>query len=444
MKMRLYLIFVIIFLLTGCASKYQHLYNEKSGFYSYISSNVHDDRIIDEYFSEVYVAPASCQKVITSLVALKTLGPKYQYETTLFAIMKNNQINNLVIKFSGDPTLTSAQLTALLKPLQGRKINGYIFLDASLFKTTPYSHNLMIDDIGTDYATPVSAINIDKNLVTLKIFPKKMGELAAIKSDVRYKIKSDVITNDEKTSVKLTWVDGIIHAKGNINSMDALLELKISPRNHDEYVLRKVKLILSSLDITGKIKVIKNKEFSYRQSKSINKIKSSSLAETIKFALKISDNLVFDSIYLSIVNSYADEEIKDWEQGSNIIQNLIKKHFGIDTGSALFVDGSGLSRYNRIQPKTLLFLLKTGFDIPEFVDALAMPGEEDSTLKNRTQLASKIKAKTGNMSGISCLCGYNLAMHNPKAFVFMANSFAPPSKDLFELMDNFVSRNLEK
>ena len=43
-----------------------------------------------------------------------------------------------------------------------------------------------------------------------------------------------------------------------------------------------------------------------------------------------------------------------------------------------------------------------------------------------------IKAKTGNMSGITCLCGYSLTQHNPKAFVFMSNSFAPPSKEMFE------------
>jgi D-alanyl-D-alanine carboxypeptidase/D-alanyl-D-alanine-endopeptidase (penicillin-binding protein 4) len=113
-------------------------------------------------------------------------------------------------------------------------------------------------------------------------------------------------------------------------------------------------------------------------------------------------------------------------------------------GSALFVDGSGLSRYNRVQPIILLSLLKKGFDIPEFVDALAIPGEKDSTLKNRTKLSNSIKAKTGSLSGMSCLCGYSFASRHPKAFVFMTSSFAPPSKELFEVMDNFISKNLEE
>ena len=78
----------------------------KSGFYSYTSGNVHNHRIYDDHFSKVYATPASCQKVVTSLVALKALGPKYKYKTELFITKKGNQIYNAVINFTGDPTLT--------------------------------------------------------------------------------------------------------------------------------------------------------------------------------------------------------------------------------------------------------------------------------------------------------------------------------------------------
>ncbi|MDB6096629.1 MAG: dacB [Francisellaceae bacterium] len=423
-------------------SKYEQLYNAKPGFYSYISAEIHGDRIIDEYFSEVYATPASCQKIITSLVALKTLGLMYQYKTNIFSTMKNNQINDVVIKFSGDPTLTSSQLTTLLKPLQGKKINGYIFLDASHFETPPYSHNLMIGDIGTDYATPVSAINIDKNFISVKILATKMGKLATIKIDKNFNVNSKVITNKDKSSIKLTWEDNVIHIMGNINIEDSITEFKISPKNHDQYILNKTKAILSYLNIKGKIKIIKDESVVDVKKQFIGEIHSLPLKDFIKPALKMSDNLVFDSLYLSIANSYADEKIKDWEQGNNIIKNLINENFGIDADNALFVDGSGLSRYNRIQPKTLLSLLKIGFNIPQFVDALSISGEAQSTLENRLQLSRNIRAKTGNLSGITCLCGYSSSTDVPKAFVFMGNSFAPPSKKLFQTMDSFITKNI--
>ncbi len=444
MSMNRYLITLLILLLPGCSSKYEQLYNQKLAFYSYVAGNVHANNLSEEYNSKLYATPASCQKVITTLIALKGLGPEYKYATEAYIINRNGKIRDLIIKFSGDPTLTSDKLVNLLQPLKNAKITGHVMLDSSFFKTSPYSHNLMLDDIGTDYATPVSAINIDKNLISVKISPKKPGELAAVLADSGYDIKSDVITNNQKTAVKLTLFDGVIHVRGNINSADLLLELKISPANHDQYILNKVRSVLSALNIKGRVKIIKNKEFNDKLDECVNRIESSSLKEIIKPALKISDNLVFDSLYLTFIHSYCDEDIKDWEQGSNIIKKLISKHFGIDTDGALFVDGSGLSRYNRAQPITLLLLLKKGFDIPEFIDALATPGEENSTLKNRTKLSNTIKAKTGNMSGISCLCGYNFAKNNPKAFVFMSSGFAPPSKEMFEVMDNFISKNLEE
>jgi D-alanyl-D-alanine carboxypeptidase/D-alanyl-D-alanine-endopeptidase (penicillin-binding protein 4) len=301
----------------------------------------------------------------------------------------------------------------------------------------------MIDDIGTYYATPVSAINIDKNLISLKVSPTSIGKLAEIQVDTRYIVNSQIITNEEKSFVKLTWSEGIINATGSINSKDSPLEFKISPRNHDEYVLHKINNILASLKIRSKVKIIKDKNFSKLNFQPLNFIESPSLAEIIKPAMKISDNLVFDSIYLSIINSYNKEDIEDWEQGHAIIKKLVNIYFGIDTGNALFVDGSGLSRYNRIQPSTLLSLLKKGFEIHEFVDSLPFPGEENSTLKDRLQLPNNIIAKTGNMSGISCLCGYDLRGRHPKAFVLMSNSFAPPSKELFGVIDNFMKTKVD-
>ena len=444
MKIKIYFTLAVILLLSGCASKYDKLYNAKPGYYSYVAGPLHSNNINEEHASKVYATPASCQKIVTSLIALKTLGPKFKYQTELFVIKKDGKIYDVIIKFSGDPTLTSEQLTSLLQSLQNSTISGHIFLDASIYKTSSYSHNLIIDDIGTDYTAPVSAINIDKNLIAIRIIAGKIGKSAIIQADPGYSVNSKVITNDQKSSVKLSWVDGLIHATGNINETDPVLELKISPQDHDKYVLHKINGVLSRLNIKGKIKIIRDKSLISPKATSKNKIESLPLEEIIKPALKNSDNLVYDSIYLSVINSNTEEEIYKWEQGSDIVKKLINTHFGIDAGSALFVDGSGLSRYNRIQPIVLFSLLKKGFEIPEFLNALARPGEENSTLKNRTQLSSNIIAKTGNMSGISCLCGYSFASYYPKAFVFMGSSFSPPSKELFEVMDSFINKNLGK
>jgi D-alanyl-D-alanine carboxypeptidase/D-alanyl-D-alanine-endopeptidase (penicillin-binding protein 4) len=202
--------------------------------------------------------------------------------------------------------------------------------------------------------------------------------------------------------------------------------------------------ILQHLNIKAKIKIARKQSFDISAMEHFSDIQSEQLGQMIKPQLKISNNLFFDSLYLTLIDKHAQEAIKEWAQGSNIFKQLLKKHFSLDAQDSLFVDGSGLSRYNRMQPTLLFALLKKGFIIPEFVDALASPGEEHSTLAKRSNLLSTIRAKTGGMTSISCLCGYHLKLKDSRAFVFISNSFAPPTQKTHDLIDEFINANMNK
>ncbi|MGN6541699.1 MAG: D-alanyl-D-alanine carboxypeptidase, partial [Ginsengibacter sp.] len=65
---------------------------------------------VTEVNTEIGVAPASCQKVITASTAFELFGHDYSYKTTLgyTGNIANGVLNgNLIIKGSGDPTLGS-------------------------------------------------------------------------------------------------------------------------------------------------------------------------------------------------------------------------------------------------------------------------------------------------------------------------------------------------
>jgi D-alanyl-D-alanine carboxypeptidase/D-alanyl-D-alanine-endopeptidase (penicillin-binding protein 4) len=136
-------------------------------------------------------------------------------------------------------------------------------------------------------------------------------------------------------------------------------------------------------------------------------------------------------------------EIKEWKEGDAVIKSLVQKYFDVDMGNALIIDGSGLSRYNRIQTKTMFSLLKKGYSVKEFVDALPRPGETDTTLEKRVDLLPTIRAKTGAMSGISCLCGYNINGNSVKAFTTIFNSFDPPLREMFKVQDKFINSQVK-
>jgi D-alanyl-D-alanine carboxypeptidase/D-alanyl-D-alanine-endopeptidase (penicillin-binding protein 4) len=442
MKLRLYLNFVIILLLCSSfsnvyASFQQELYEQKRAFYSYIISDVKTDHIYQEYASEVYSVPASCLKTLTALLALKHLGPDYQYETKLYKT--TNQ--DIVISFSGDPTFTSENLINLLSPFKGNRVNK-IILDASIFNTTPHSPNIVIDDIGTYYGQPVASGNVDKNLIHIKIVGTGINQSAQVTSDVEYKIDSQVQTTAEDSLVKFTWDGDLIKIKGNINVKDEPLTVKISPKDIDIYIMHKVQSVLKKLNIEGNIEIIHDKHKLPVNLTLVNQVKSEPLKDFIIPAMKMSDNLVFDALYLKIIHS-EDPEIDDWGKGHKIIKKLLDQYFAIDLGENLVIDGSGMSRYNRMQPRKLMEILKHAYNIPEFIVSLPKPGEEDGHLKKRENLPSNVRAKPGGMSGIGCLCGYSMDASNPKVFVVMATSFSPPLKDMWEVIDKFLKEHLK-
>lgn len=429
--------------LIGCESTYHEaLYSQKPAFYSYIIGDVGSNYSEIENAADVYSSPASCQKVVTALLAYKALGPQYVYETGLFATYRNGKIQDVILSFSGDPTLTSQDLNQLLRPLAGTSIPGHLILDASYFKAPPYSPNIMIEDMGTSYAQPVSSMIIDQNLINITAIPARLGKEVKFENDCGYVIETTVKTTQSPSNIRLFWKDNRLVSRGNYHEKETILKFKMSPKEITNYIDYKIKIILKKLNIKGKIRIIHDRSLLPSKLTFLNTVYSNSLRHLIPPALKKSDNLVFDSLYLSLMHSKIPGGIEEWNEGSNVMKELIQQYFDIDVKDALLVDGSGLSRYNKIQPRKLFDILKKGYFINEFVTALPFPAEEKSTLAKRNKLPAFIKAKTGNMSGLSCLCGYRPNSLPPKAFVIMANSFAPPLSEMFTVMDQFIDQHI--
>lgn len=381
---KIYILFIgLLFLTSGCASTSS---SKKSACYSYVIGDVYSNKIYTERNADAYVNTASCQKTITALLAYKILGFDYCYETNLYFTRKDGLTDDLIIRFSGDPTLKSSDLSNALMPLKDIKISGKVLLDLSLFKTQYYPESMLISDFGKNFARPISSANIDKNFIVFK--------------------------NKNRNEI---------------------LDL-------DSYIIYKIRAILKKNNIIADVQIIKDETNLPSDMILFRSVKSKQLRHIIIPALKKSDNFIFDSIYLKIIHlqKLANCDIKTWSDGDKIIKDLVWRYFNIDMTGSAFVDGSGLSRSNMTQPRKLFELLKQGYYIKEFVNALPGPGERGSTLAHRTELFSYIRAKTGNMTGISCLCGYSLNK-NPKAFVMVADNFSKPNRSIILIIDRFVN-----
>jgi D-alanyl-D-alanine carboxypeptidase/D-alanyl-D-alanine-endopeptidase (penicillin-binding protein 4) len=434
--------FILLCLLSSCASKTQKLYKQDPGLYSYVFGSATTSKIHAKDFEDAYVTPASCQKAVTALIAFKTLGPEYKYATKLYAGSFKGAQNSIVLSFSGDPTFTSQDLYSLLERYKGKRVK--LILDASKFQTSDYSPNLMIDDVGSNYASPISSMIIDENLISVIAKPTEAGAPASILVEPNYPFVSGAVTNLEESCVKASWKGDVIEVIGNINVQDEAFEREIAPKQIDPYILSKVHSVMKSLTISGSVQVVRDSNALPKNLILLDTLESIPLKLIINTALKRSDNLVFDSIYLTIVNMQKEAPISDWNQGSQIMKDLIKQHFDVNMQGSIIVDGSGLSRYNRLTPMSLFKILQKGYSSQDFIDSLAKPGEEGSTLEKEIILNPNIRAKNGIMTSISCLCGYKIGA-DARAFVIVKNSFGlskcQAAKGIYEFVNANVGKN---
>ena len=105
------------------------------------------------------------------------------------------------------------------------------------------------------------------------------------------------------------------------------------------------------------------------------------------------------------------------------------------------MDGSGLSRYNRIQQCMLYAMLKKGCEMQDFMAALPHSRELNSTLKKR-HLTPYVRAKTGTLSGVSTLCCYAIRPKCKKVFAIVAHNFRPSAIAVHQFIDSFVMETL--
>ncbi len=430
-------IFSISVLLTACTnSKNIDLKSKDNATYSYIIGNINNEKIIDQKNPNIVPTIASCHKNITALLALEELGPEYKFETSLYKT-KNK---DLVIKFRGDPNLRSENLFALLEPFRNSNFKKNILVDISEYKVLHHSNNIMLDDIGTKYAQPVSAAIIDKNQINIKINSNVKTDKPIIENDGGIVIINNLKNSLDSTNIKYKWLNNKeIVFEGEIIE-NTIEYYKISPKNIEPFLISKLTKILNQLNIKyASIKIITDFDKSPKDLIWQNSIFSNNLKDILPKAMKISDNLALDSIYLTILHNQLAEQTADWHQGDKVYKDLIKKHFGLNVNDAYFVDGSGLSRYNRIKLKDFYNILKIGFQNQDFTSSLGKSQDVDSTFTKRF-FSKNIIAKTGFLSGTSCLSGYILNEKQPKVFVIVANNFGESKSIINNAIDEFIDQ----
>ena len=123
--------------------------------------------------------------------------------------------------------------------------------------------------------------------------------------------------------------------------------------------------------------------------------------------MRRSDNMFAESLLRTY--SLARKHKGSTAEGARLEMDYWRKK-GVDSEGVNVVDGSGLSRSNRLTAKFLGEVLAQMADNVDYVSYFPLAGQE-GTLRNflkDSELDSYIAMKTGSMNGIQCYAGYKL------------------------------------
>ncbi|MDX1933775.1 MAG: D-alanyl-D-alanine carboxypeptidase/D-alanyl-D-alanine-endopeptidase [Capsulimonadales bacterium] len=385
-------------------------------------------RTLYEKNPDVALMPASNLKLLTAATASAKLGIGFRFTTTLLRtgeITGSGELKgDLYLHGSGDPSLTSEDLTAMVRQLGSagvRKFHGRVFVDASAFDARALGTGWEWDDESYYYCAQVAGLNCDENTVVLTAEPgKKPGDPPVVTAinGTRYL----TLRNEAKTGVAgspATVVFERARARNEVTITGSLpLDAKpvretVTVEDPARFVGTRLWEILerSGTDTPKPEKRRVEIGIAPTNTLPVATHVSPALPKLLADFLKPSDNLYGECLLKTLGRQKSGQGT--WDSGAATVRDYLGE-IGVDAAGLVMADGSGLSRRNTVTARMLVDLLTAvETKLPDgaraaFVDGLPVGGQ-DGTLRNRfksTAAQGVVRAKTGSLTGASSLSGY--------------------------------------
>jgi D-alanyl-D-alanine carboxypeptidase/D-alanyl-D-alanine-endopeptidase (penicillin-binding protein 4) len=412
---------------------------------------LNSQQIIYSQDAEKYFIPASNVKLFTTAAALNKLGANFRIRTSIY------QDSDGVVRVMGrgDPSLKTAQLTALAQQLKQKGVEeiDQLVADDSYFQGEEVHPSWQWEDVQFYYGAPVNSLIVNENAAVIRFVPQEMGRPLKINWDnpinsYKWIVVNNSVTTEEDQPRSVTVVRDL---KGQILTINGQLPVNsrsyitaIAVFNPVNNFLRHFRLTLAKEGIKVKQTSVNN---SGLKTQEIAAIESPPLSELLKEINGNSNNLFAESILKTLgsqqpLKNNQTTNQNTFDAGLEIIKNTLSD-LGIED-SYMIVDGSGLSRKNLVSPEATVKLLQkmgTSNQAKIFRDSLPIAGVS-GTLKSRfidTSAQGIVQAKTGTMMGVVSLAGYvDIPNYQPVVFSMMVNQSEQPARVVRNAMDEII------
>jgi len=316
-----------------------------------------NDSVLAEHNSSVPLIPASITKSITIASALLKSGPGFIYHTRVYAdgrVRDGVLDGNLVIEGGGDPSLG-----ADVEP-KGTDIMGEIVAALNHYGIKEIKGRIIVDS---------------------SIFPAPATHPTWGSGDLSRSYG--------------TGCHGLNYRRNACG--------KSAVKDPETLFVRVLESTLGSggvvmhgdtLSASGK-----RRQLLDHQSPPVNEIMRSCMMR--------SDNLYAEALLRTLAMLNKKSATTD---AGTAIETEFWNRQGAPMNGVSIIDGSGLSRANRLTADFLAYVLKYMADNEEYVSFFPLAGQDGTTRKlfKGTALDSYVALKTGTMRGVRCLAGYKL------------------------------------
>ena len=414
-------------------------------------------KVVFEKNSEVGLAPASTQKIITSATSFELLGNDYKFRTYVghdARISAGKLTGNLYIKGNGDPTLGSwrwnlTKEEAVLKRIMEilnhkgiKSIDGHIIVDDFSYSFQPVPDGWIWQDIGNYYGAGCWSLNWRENQYDLILQSgKTVGDTTSIVS-TRPALSNLTLTNFITAGKKNSGDIGYIYAPpfaesgfttGTIPVDEKAFTISGSmPRPALQFAKAlEEKLQQQQISLTGQIKLCSDIAIGGNPVRMANhkldSISSPPLDSINYWFMRKSINLYGEALVKAI--AFAEQARNaETSRGVDIIRNFWNER-GIEKSAINIIDGSGLSPQNRVTTHALVQVLQFAktrswyrsfyHSLPEF---------------------NGMKIKSGTIGGSKAFAGYHTSSGGREyIFAIIVNNFDGSSaamvKKIYKVLD---------
>jgi D-alanyl-D-alanine carboxypeptidase/D-alanyl-D-alanine-endopeptidase (penicillin-binding protein 4) len=388
--------------------------------------------------------PASNMKLVTTAAALKYLGPRFEYKTSVGLCGPT-----LVVVGSGDPLLGDKEtddrysrpsgwvLEKIAQAVQNRGIREItdVVVDTTVFDDQRVHPGWPAADLNRWYACEVCGLNYNDNCIELTTSNDGGTVTVAMEPRTGFVEMTNNVQptsgDDSAVGSYRTQTPNKIIVFGKCRTREG--PFKVAIEQPAAFFGCLVAEHLAGAGIAVKGKVIEkgiDKADPYRPLVKF----TTPLADVLRRANTDSLSLAAEAL-LKTIDAWNNPDYKGggWTGGRERLARYLSS-LGIPSEEYVIDDGSGLSRENRLTTnaitKVLLDLYRGG-NWELFRDSLAVGGEEGTVGRyfNEPRYRGKILGKTGYISGVRAFSGVCLTDSGPYLFSIITNGPKSLSRD---------------